>query len=101
MCRGRGGQSIRFSAGVRFYDLPQGKTIPDLFVVGNGKLLDRQFFDTLLEAKVLIGRWRKDYNTVTYTFQGRQRCAGEETAAIEGGVLGRFAPARGANGATR
>jgi len=52
MCRGRGVLSIRFSAGVRFYDLPQGKTIPDLFVVGNGKLLDRQFFDTLLEAKV-------------------------------------------------
>ena len=34
----------------------------------NGKLrdelLDREVFDTLLEAKVLIGRWRKVYNTV-------------------------------------
>ena len=34
----------------------------------NGKLrdelLDREVFDTLLEAKVLIGRWRKAYNTV-------------------------------------
>jgi transposase InsO family protein len=34
----------------------------------NGKLrdelLDREVFDTLLEAKVLIGRWRKEYNTV-------------------------------------
>jgi len=34
----------------------------------NGKLrdelLDRKVFDTLLEAKVLIGRWRKAYNTV-------------------------------------
>ena len=34
----------------------------------NGKLrdelLDREVFDTLLEAKVLIGRWRKAFNTV-------------------------------------
>jgi putative transposase len=34
----------------------------------NGKLrdelLDRDVFDTLLEAKVLIGRWREAYNTV-------------------------------------
>jgi transposase InsO family protein len=34
----------------------------------NGKLrdelLDREVFDTLLEAKVLISRWRKAYNTV-------------------------------------
>lgn len=34
----------------------------------NGKLrdelLDRELFDTLLEAKVLIERWRKHYNTV-------------------------------------
>ena len=34
----------------------------------NGKvrdeLLDREIFDTLLEAKVLIERWRRDYNTV-------------------------------------
>ena len=34
----------------------------------NGKLRDellaREVFDTLLEAKVLIERWRKDYNTV-------------------------------------
>ncbi len=33
----------------------------------NGKLrdelLDRELFDTLLEAKVLIERWRKTYNT--------------------------------------
>jgi len=28
------------------------------------ELLDREVFDTLLEAKVLIGRWRKAYNTV-------------------------------------
>ena len=34
----------------------------------NGKfrdeLLDRELFDTLLEAKVLIERWRRDYNRV-------------------------------------
>lgn len=34
----------------------------------NGKLrdelLDREVFDHLLEAEVLIGRWRKAYNTV-------------------------------------
>jgi transposase InsO family protein len=34
----------------------------------NGKLrdelLDREVFDTLLEAKVLVGRWRQMYNTV-------------------------------------
>jgi transposase InsO family protein len=34
----------------------------------NGKLrdelLDREIFDTLLEAKVLIERWRGEYNTV-------------------------------------
>ena len=34
----------------------------------NGKLrdelLDREIFDTLLEAKVLIERWRREYNTV-------------------------------------
>ena len=34
----------------------------------NGKLrdelLDREVFDTLLEAKVLIERWRRAYNTV-------------------------------------
>ena len=34
----------------------------------NGKLrdelLDRELFDTLLEAKVLIERWRRHYNTV-------------------------------------
>ncbi len=33
----------------------------------NGKLadelLDREIFDTLLEAKVLIDRWRVEYNT--------------------------------------
>ena len=28
------------------------------------ELLDREVFDTLLEAKVLIGRWRKAYNIV-------------------------------------
>lgn len=27
-----------------------------------GELLKREFFDTLLEAKVLIGRWRRGYN---------------------------------------
>jgi transposase InsO family protein len=34
----------------------------------NGKLRDellaREAFDTLLEAKVLIERWRQDYNTI-------------------------------------
>lgn len=34
----------------------------------NGKLrdelLDREIFDTLLEAKVLIERWRREYNTI-------------------------------------
>jgi putative transposase len=34
----------------------------------NGKLrdelLEREIFDTLWEAKVLIERWRRDYNTV-------------------------------------
>jgi putative transposase len=28
------------------------------------ELLDREVFDTLLEAKVLIKRWRKAYNTI-------------------------------------
>ncbi len=28
------------------------------------ELLDREVFDTLLEAKVLIERWRRAYNTV-------------------------------------
>ena len=36
----------------------------------NGKLrdelLDREAFDTLLEAKVLIERWRQHYNTVRH-----------------------------------
>ena len=34
----------------------------------NGKLrdelLNREIFDTLLEAKVLIERWRREYNTI-------------------------------------
>ena len=34
----------------------------------NGKLrdelLNREIFDTLLEAKVLVGRWRREYNTL-------------------------------------
>lgn len=34
----------------------------------NGKmgdeLLDRELFDTLKEAQILIERWRKEYNTV-------------------------------------
>jgi putative transposase len=34
----------------------------------NGKmrdeLLNREIFDTLLEARVVIGQWRKEYNTV-------------------------------------
>jgi putative transposase len=34
----------------------------------NGKLrdelLEREIFDTLLEAKVLIERWRREYNTI-------------------------------------
>jgi len=29
-----------------------------------GELLKRESFDTLLEAKVLIERWRQDYNTI-------------------------------------
>ena len=36
----------------------------------NGKLrdelLEREIFDTLLEAKVLIERWRQEYNHVSY-----------------------------------
>ena len=28
------------------------------------EFLNREFFDTLLEAKVLIERWRHEYNTV-------------------------------------
>jgi len=36
----------------------------------NGKLrdelLDRELFDTLLEAKVLVERWRRHYNHVSY-----------------------------------
>ena len=30
----------------------------------NGKLLDREIFYTLTEAKILIERWRREYNTV-------------------------------------
>jgi len=28
------------------------------------ELLNREIFDTLLEAKVLVERWRRDYNTI-------------------------------------
>jgi putative transposase len=28
------------------------------------ELLDREIFDTLTEAKVLINRWRKEYNQI-------------------------------------
>ena len=28
------------------------------------EFLNREIFDTLLEAKVLIERWRKEYNTI-------------------------------------
>jgi transposase InsO family protein len=35
-----------------------------VFVMHLDELLAREVFDTLLEAKVLIERWRKTYNTV-------------------------------------
>jgi transposase InsO family protein len=35
-----------------------------VFVMHLDELLAREVFDTLLEAKVLIERWRKAYNTV-------------------------------------
>jgi transposase InsO family protein len=34
------------------------------FVLLRDELLEREAFDTLLEAKVLIERWRQVYNTV-------------------------------------
>jgi len=34
------------------------------FVLLRDELLAREVFDTLLEAKVLIERWRQHYNTV-------------------------------------
>ena len=42
--------------------------MPDHIRSDNGKLrdelLEREAFDTLLEAKVLIERWRQNYNTI-------------------------------------
>jgi len=50
-------QFFRFEEG-------QGKVIID----GNGKLrdelLNRGIFDTLLEEKVIVGRWKEEYNTI-------------------------------------
>ena len=34
------------------------------FVLLRDELLEREAFDTLLEAKVLIERWRQHYNTL-------------------------------------
>jgi transposase InsO family protein len=34
------------------------------FVLLRDELLEREAFDTLLEAKVLIERWRQHYNTI-------------------------------------
>ena len=34
------------------------------FVLLRDELLEREAFDTLLEAKVLIERWRQQYNTI-------------------------------------
>ena len=57
----------------RLSDLFVRRGVPDHIRSDNGseftaklrdELLDREVFDTLLEAKVLIGRWRKAYNTV-------------------------------------
>jgi putative transposase len=55
--------------GVKTLSIEPGSPLENGYVESfNGKLrdelLDREVFDTLLEAKVLIGRWRKAYNTV-------------------------------------
>ena len=34
------------------------------FVLLRDELLEREAFDTLIEAKVLIERWRQHYNTI-------------------------------------
>jgi len=56
----------------------------------NGKLRDellkRESFDTLLEAKVLIERWRQAYNTVQpHRALGYRPPAPEGSAALCGG----------------
>jgi putative transposase len=57
------------SVGVRTLFIEPGSPWENGYIESfNGKLrdelLDREIFDTLLEAKVLIERWRQEYNTV-------------------------------------
>ena len=58
----------------------------------NGKLrdelLDRELFDTLLEAKVLNERWREEYNTVRPHSSLGYRAPAPEPAASQIGKLG-------------
>ena len=68
----------------------------------NGKLsdelLDGEVFDTLLEAKVLIERWRVRYNTVRpHSSLGYRPPAPEAIPALDAGLRG-FAPAPGVYG---
>ena len=46
--------------------MPRGKKFTAEQIIGKlrDELLARELFDTLLEVKVLIERWRKGYNTV-------------------------------------
>jgi transposase InsO family protein len=40
------------------------RKVPNVLANSRDELLNREIFDTLLEAKVLIERWRVHYNTV-------------------------------------
>ena len=44
----------------------KGDGCPYFSIIGKlrDELLNREIFDTLLEAKVLIEQWRREYNTV-------------------------------------
>jgi len=70
-----------------------GKPVQNAFVESfNGKLrdelLNREIFDTLLEAKVLIERWRREYNTIR-----PHSALGYRPPAPEARPLCSFAPA--------
>lgn len=56
----------------------------------NGKLrdelLDREIFDTLFEAKVLVERWRQEYNTIRPHSSLNYRPPAPETITLENAV---------------
>ena len=63
----------------------------------NGKLrdelLDREIFTTLLEAKVLIENWRREYNTIRPHSSLRYKPPAPETVMLNNGYfIGEFTP---------